>query len=220
MLRMKTRALLGIVVLAVTLGGVLLVAGPSAREVRAFLRDPQTFVDRVGADRAALLVVGAALWALAAWLLLTLTLTVLAGLPALPGVARRLLEPLAAAVTPRVVRTVVIAAIGVGVAAGPAYAVPAASVAQQPSSSAYRADVPVDWPTVAVVTPATSTATDVVVARGDCLWSIVLARLGPTATDTQVAVEVGRWYELNRPTIGADPDLIRPGMVLHPPSAA
>lgn len=218
MLRMRTKALVQVAALAVILGGVLLAAGPSARAVRAFLRDPQAFVDRVGADRAALLVVGAALWALAAWLLFALALTVLAGLPALPGAARRLLEPLAAAVTPRVVRTVVVAAIGVGVAAGPAYAVPAASVAQQTSSSAYRTDVPVDWPAVAVVTPATPPATDVVVMRGDCLWSIVSARLGPTATDTQIAVEVGRWYELNRPTIGLDPDLIQPGMVLHAPS--
>jgi hypothetical protein len=48
----------------------------------------------------------------------------------------------------------------------------------------------------------------VVVAPGDSLWSISERRLGPGATQSQVARGVERIYALNRDLIGADPDLI------------
>lgn len=66
--------------------------------------------------------------------------------------------------------------------------------------------------------PADDTAgTDVVVKRGDSLWSIVAAALGPYSTDVDVAEAWPGWYRANRETIGADPNLILPGQVLHAP---
>jgi nucleoid-associated protein YgaU len=58
----------------------------------------------------------------------------------------------------------------------------------------------------------------VVVRRGDTLWSIAARSLGPAATAVEVAREWPRWHEANRHAIGDDPDLIRPGQVLHPPA--
>lgn len=60
--------------------------------------------------------------------------------------------------------------------------------------------------------------TDVVVKSGDSLWSIVAAALGPFSSDVDVALAWPRWYNANREAIGADPNLILPGQVLHPPA--
>ncbi|NHN54545.1 hypothetical protein G9U51_01965 [Calidifontibacter sp. DB0510] len=60
-------------------------------------------------------------------------------------------------------------------------------------------------------------AAEVVVRRGDCLWSIVERHLGPGADAEQVARAVPRWYAVNRAVIGPDPDLIFPGQVLRAP---
>ena len=59
---------------------------------------------------------------------------------------------------------------------------------------------------------------EVVVRRGDTLWSIAARSLGPAATADEIAREWPRWHEANRHAIGDDPDLIRPGQVLHPPA--
>jgi resuscitation-promoting factor RpfA len=59
---------------------------------------------------------------------------------------------------------------------------------------------------------------DVVVRRGDTLWTIAARFLGPAATAEEVAREWPRWHEANRHAIGDDPDLIQPGQVLHPPT--
>ncbi|MFV0461721.1 MAG: LysM peptidoglycan-binding domain-containing protein [Nostocoides sp.] len=61
---------------------------------------------------------------------------------------------------------------------------------------------------------------DVVVHRGDTLWGIAAARLGPDATEVEIAAAWPQWYAANRDTIGEDPDLILPGQILHPPQAA
>jgi hypothetical protein len=58
-----------------------------------------------------------------------------------------------------------------------------------------------------------------VVRRGDALWDIAARRLGPDATQADVAREWPRWYAANRTVIGADPNLIRPGERLQPPAA-
>jgi nucleoid-associated protein YgaU len=66
----------------------------------------------------------------------------------------------------------------------------------------------------------TSTASDTLtVRRGDTLWSIAAAHLGPGATDAEVAAEWPRWYEANRAVIGDDPDEIVPGQQLQTPLA-
>ncbi|WP_425860633.1 LysM peptidoglycan-binding domain-containing protein [Arthrobacter sp. TWP1-1] len=62
-----------------------------------------------------------------------------------------------------------------------------------------------------------NTETDVVVKSGDSLWSIVAATLGPFSNDVDVALAWPRWYNTNREAIGADPNFILPGQVLHPP---
>lgn len=59
---------------------------------------------------------------------------------------------------------------------------------------------------------------EVVVHRGDCLWDIVAAHLGPSATDDDIVREWPRWYATNRDVIGDDPDRITPGLVLHTPT--
>ena len=59
---------------------------------------------------------------------------------------------------------------------------------------------------------------DVVVRRGDTLWSIAARFLGPAATAEEVAREWPRWHAANRHALGDDPDLIQPGQVLHPPT--
>ena len=60
----------------------------------------------------------------------------------------------------------------------------------------------------------------VVVHRGDSLWTITASHLGPFATDDQIAREWPRWYAANQRTIGEDPDLLLPGQVLIAPKAA
>lgn len=63
----------------------------------------------------------------------------------------------------------------------------------------------------------TAAAPDVVVRRGDSLWSIVRRHLGPGATDVEVAAGWPRWYATNRDVIGPDPDTLLPGQVLRAP---
>lgn len=58
---------------------------------------------------------------------------------------------------------------------------------------------------------------EVVVCRGDSLWSIVADWLGPGATDFEIADAWPRWHEANLGVIGPDPDLILPGQRLRPP---
>ncbi|NYF99139.1 LysM peptidoglycan-binding domain-containing protein [Janibacter cremeus] len=59
----------------------------------------------------------------------------------------------------------------------------------------------------------------VVVRRGDTLWSIVATRLGPAATDLEIARAWPRWHKANRTAIGEDPHSLRPGTQLTPPPA-
>ncbi len=62
-------------------------------------------------------------------------------------------------------------------------------------------------------TPASSYA----VAPGDCLWSIAARRLGPGATNRSIDRGWRAIYAANQPTIGPDPNLIFPGLVLTLP---
>ncbi|WP_218220502.1 LysM peptidoglycan-binding domain-containing protein [Nesterenkonia sp. Act20] len=65
---------------------------------------------------------------------------------------------------------------------------------------------------------ASGSAEEVLVRPGDTLWDIAAEHLGSGATDGEVAESWPRWYETNRHTIGDDPALIQPGMVLLPPT--
>jgi hypothetical protein len=72
-------------------------------------------------------------------------------------------------------------------------------------------------------TPVTSPrpASDVVVAPGDCLWTLAehqLERGGqalPSGADVAAATQ--EWWQANRAVIGADPDRLMPGEQLRPP---
>jgi nucleoid-associated protein YgaU len=57
----------------------------------------------------------------------------------------------------------------------------------------------------------------VTVRGGESLWLIAARRLGPHASDSQIAAAWPRWYAANRSVIGDDPALIRPGQVLRTP---
>lgn len=60
-------------------------------------------------------------------------------------------------------------------------------------------------------------ADQVVVRVGDSLWSIAASRLGPFATDVEVAQEWPRWYRANVGIIGPDANLLQPGQILRVP---
>lgn len=59
---------------------------------------------------------------------------------------------------------------------------------------------------------------EVVVHRGDSLWSIAARHLGPDAGDAEVARAWPQWYAANRDVIGDDPDLVLPGQILRIPT--
>lgn len=67
--------------------------------------------------------------------------------------------------------------------------------------------------------PERDTPTDgsVVVKPGDSLWLLTAQRLGPSATEEQIAVGWPYWYRANRRVIGRDPNLLRPGEQLTAP---
>ena len=65
--------------------------------------------------------------------------------------------------------------------------------------------------------PVAGAARTVVVEPGDTLWALAREELGPEASDVEVARRCRAIHEANRSTIGADPDLIRPGQHLELP---
>jgi len=69
----------------------------------------------------------------------------------------------------------------------------------------------------AVSADSTDGPADIVVHRGDSLWSIAARHLGPAATTTEISAEWHRWFAANRHVIGDDANLITPGQVLRPP---
>jgi len=113
-------------------------------------------------------------------------------------------------------------------------AVPAmASGLPQPRPAA--SPLSLDWPVAAAPAPSTILPAarkaavaprdadrsiedaDVIVRRGDSLWSIARRHLPPGATDSQIAAAWPRWHAANRFVVGADPDLLLPGQRLVPP---
>lgn len=65
----------------------------------------------------------------------------------------------------------------------------------------------------------TGEAAEVTVRPGDSLWSLSEARLGPYASDVDIALDWPRLYQANRDIIGGNPNLLRPGQVLRLPPA-
>ncbi|KQN95209.1 hypothetical protein ASE96_03255 [Arthrobacter sp. Leaf69] len=60
---------------------------------------------------------------------------------------------------------------------------------------------------------------EVTVRSGDSLWGLSAARLGPYASDVDIALDWPRIYRANRDVIGDNPHLLRPGQVLRVPPA-
>lgn len=58
---------------------------------------------------------------------------------------------------------------------------------------------------------------EVVVRRGDSLWSIAARHLGHDPSDAEIARAWPAWFEANRGAVGDDPDVLRPGQVLRAP---
>lgn len=59
--------------------------------------------------------------------------------------------------------------------------------------------------------------TEVTVRPGDSLWNLSAARLGPYASDVDIAVDWPLVYQANRDIIGGNPHLLHPGQVLRLP---
>ncbi len=220
-------------------GFLLAAAAPSPSQAVNALRSGAP-----GADPTEPLVALAALvaWALAAWLATT-TVVVAAG--ALPGWAGALSAAFARRIAPVAVRRAVELALGLTAVAG-ALAPAAASAAPVPApvTAAVAAPMtsqaapgygsagyaPLDWP-VGDPPPAEppqsradrSAGESVLVRPGDSLWRLAAAELeaatGAVPSAAAVAVAWPHWWAANREVVGADPDLIYPGMQLSPAPA-
>lgn len=91
--------------------------------------------------------------------------------------------------------------------------VPSAVVAvPDPVRSAPAAEVSLPGGTRA---PAVEVPAEVVVKRGDSLWSLAEDQLGPDADETALTRAVEHLHRVNLDVIGADPDLLLPGQVLR-----
>lgn len=180
-----------------------------------------------------------ACWTLLGWVALVLALTALGSIP---GALGRLGAEAATRLTPVAMSKAARLALGLTVVAGPAtVALPvnAAPIATRvttldgPAANAealsfpdvgrpgrIEAADPTEVNTEPV--PAQRAVATVVVEAGDCLWTIaaeaLAATIGSEPSDAAVAAEWPRWYALNRAAIGADPDLLLPGMLLRAPA--
>ena len=106
-------------------------------------------------------------------------------------------------------------------ASGPAATRPATSAPTETRSRASGATGHSTKPTTPMVNAPRRAVVDpeeeIVVRRGDTLWSLAERHLGPGATDAEIAVEWPHWFTANRDVIGNDPDHLVPGERLRPP---
>jgi hypothetical protein len=226
---------------ALAAAGLLLLAAPSPASGVRTLRDASSAVDPTAPLVAVLALLA---WALAAWLGLTVLLTLLCRVP---GTAGRTAAGVVRRVAPAAVRRLVGAALGVTVVAGALAASPASAAegtihaAAAPFASLDWPGSPpppeLDWPLTEPPAPApepaaaptlgasvsTGAAADAVVVQpGDTLWGLAEQaherRHGATPTDQQTAAAWPSWWAANREAVGDDPDLLLPGTALQPPA--
>lgn len=159
-----------------------------------------------------------AAWALALYLLVGVGLTALGHLRRGRATGR---GPRPRGWTPALVRRGVEVAVGATATTAVVALAPVAASADTgpvPTAAAAHprpvAAAPLDWP--GLRDRATSDA-EVVVRRGDTLWSISARRLGPGTSPAHIAAAWPRLYAANRGVIGTDPNLIRPGQRLTVP---
>jgi nucleoid-associated protein YgaU len=184
------------------------------------------WMSRAGCDRVLAQLAGAALWVAACWTALGLLAAFGAVLPGLPG---RISARICRAVLPRAARRLVAGTAGLGVLMAPAAALAASPGHSPVATSAAGRHVPSGplpaptWPTSPSSErpvhhrPTTRSAETARVRPGDCLWRLAARHLPARAPDAEVAAYWPRWYAANRGVIGADPDLLLPGEVLHVP---
>jgi nucleoid-associated protein YgaU len=212
----------------------------------AIVLTPAAWQDRFATDPTGTVALAAAglLWILLAVLAAGVLATLAALLPGTPG---RLADVIARHVTPRSVRRIVHLLVGVSMAATmTATAIaPGAAMAATPrlaggipitapaqisfASPLPPLGEPVGPVTESSATPplpqlptSTTTATtphDVTVHPGDTLWELAARTLGRHTDPESIAKTWPRWWAANRAVIGANPDLLLPGEVLHPPAA-
>ncbi len=208
-------------IVLVGLATALLLAAPSPRGALGSLLSPGA------ADPAAPVVgvVSLLAWTLLAWLLVVAAVTLAARVPGLSG---RLAAAVGRRIAPFAVRRLVATALGLTMGVGALAAAPALADVPLPPTPPTAS---LDWPLAGVGQPtpriaaspavvaSTSHGADapLVVRAGDCLWGIAAAHLPADATDAQIALAWPAWWAANREAIGADPDLIRPGLQLNPP---
>jgi hypothetical protein len=210
-------------VLATSDGVVLCRLVPSPGELGRGITAPHAWVNRVGADAAIGTAAGALLWLTALWLMLGVLVTLAASWAGRPD---GLLEALARRITPMLVRRLVATATGVSLVITPAAAVatptaPASAVSAPVIASAGEAAATPSPPAGTTPGPPLDpepAAGTVLVQPGDSLWRLTAQRLGPTASDRQIAVDWPYWYRANRQVIGRDPNLLRPGERLTVPT--
>ncbi|HEX8306368.1 MAG TPA: LysM domain-containing protein [Jatrophihabitans sp.] len=218
---------------------VLRTCVPHPMALASRLRSPRAWVAEVGPDAAAGALAGGLLWLVALWVACALAA---AAVSLLPGRLGRLGHAVAHRVTPAALRRVVITAAGTSILLSPvpALAAPATGGAPAPTGAASVLP-PLGWPTdqqpstnphtePAPLTPprpsgdpapSSHATTDRVTVRpGDSLWSITADRLGGAPSAARIQAEWPRWYAANRQVIGADPNLIRPGVSLQAPGPA
>ncbi len=195
----RRATLLGTTVTLGAAGLLHLAAGPAS----ALVHDPAS-------EPAGLLVQACALAVLVATVLLwTTTAGVVIGQLRGPGLPARPVGP---------VRSVLLAACGVAVLAGPATAAepPVPATPASPAAPSIAGLPLPDRPSAAA--PASPTpARTVVVRPGDSLWAISARALGAGARPADVASYGRRVHALNRAVIGPDADLVLPGQHLRLP---
>jgi hypothetical protein len=198
---------------------VWLALGPASRlsgAVHAGRLDRLPFEAALTGLAAGVAVLGS-VWLVAVTVLAVLTELLGAWAPREPGLSRRLAR-CADRLTPRLVRGVVTASLGVALTAGvaPANADVAGTTVAPPGARGLTGLPLPDRTTGGPARVATSGRTaprpvTVVVRAGDSLWSIVDDLLPRDHSCARTAQAVRRLYAANRPRIGDDPDLIRPG---------
>jgi nucleoid-associated protein YgaU len=123
--------------------------------------------------------------------------------------------------TPPAVRRLLLAGLGVALAGGAPGPVSAAITG---GAGPRPAPLVPPRPGIALPVPARpvgAAATQAVVVRaGDSLWRLAASALPTSASDAEIVTATHRWYARNHRVIGPDPDLIRPGQRLRPPTHA
>jgi nucleoid-associated protein YgaU len=216
--------------------GVLTALSPQWSRVGDEVSAPRHWAARIGVDGLLGDLGAAALWLLAAWLLLGV---VAAWATLLPGAAGRTATRVERRMLPGAARRLLAGAAGLGVLLAPVAAsagtvgtvgtsngtVPANQTAisnrlgdtpapRWPQTPAHRPDHPGPDRTARTDTTDTDSVT---VRPGDSLWLIAQRRLGGSATAGEIATAWPRWYAANRHVIGDDPGHITPGEVLQVP---